>query len=394
MRSTTLFTVSALGFTAFIEAVPSPRLQKRTHWDSDVAPWWPACPAGQFPGWEYHACYKDPLGTALAWNTLQTPGEITWNSCIDACKGSNFRYAGIMGAHGAKQCLCGSTISASPCGSEASCNAPCNDGGNQCGGQGFISIWRDKTFLDIPAATAATGYTYYGCFKDDSLMEGTRELRRILQGYGGNVRSVQECLNSCAAQNFPFAGIENGNQCFCGGKLRTDLVAKGKDESWCTAPCAAESKLRRRTHFCGGQWAISIYYNDQLASNCQCGCGPNCQPRQPPASSTSTCTTSSTTSSPPPPPPPSTPPSTPISTDTPEPSTSTSTTAPPETPEPSPSSSSEAPEPSSSTSTSPSAPTPEPPTSTSSPAGYSSEEPVPTPTPTPAPTNGGYGYGY
>ncbi|EPS35670.1 hypothetical protein H072_10940 [Dactylellina haptotyla CBS 200.50] len=270
MRSLSIIASGAIWLSAGTLAMPGVnKLQKRTHWATDVAPWWPACPKTQHSGWSYKACYNDPSGTTLAWDTLLPSAEITWDACIDACKGSNFRYAGMRGAAGQKQCLCGSNIAGTPAPSEASCNINCDNGGNNCGGNGFIGVWKDPTFPDYDPVTAVSGYKYIGCFKDDTLLHGTRELRRLMQIFMGNVNNPQECMQHCANNGYPYSGVEYGIQCFCGGKLRTDLVAQGANDGWCTSHCGVAGKLVRRT--CGGNYAISVFYNPDIDSTCRCG---------------------------------------------------------------------------------------------------------------------------
>ena len=57
--------------------------------------------------------------------------------------------------------------------------------------------------------------------------------------------------NFSVAQNFKYAGLQNGNQCFC-----DDTYGRyGKvEESKCTKLCTGDPSL-----LCGGAWANMIY---------------------------------------------------------------------------------------------------------------------------------------
>ena len=57
--------------------------------------------------------------------------------------------------------------------------------------------------------------------------------------------------NFSVAQNFKYAGLQNGNQCFCDDTYG----GYGKvDESKCTKLCTGDPSL-----LCGGAWANMIY---------------------------------------------------------------------------------------------------------------------------------------
>jgi hypothetical protein len=64
------------------------------------------------------------------------------------------------------------------------------------------------------------------------------------------------CINQCAAFGFSAAGVEWGQECFCGDI--TDVVSKNGafvDDSQCNMPCDGDS-----AHSCGGFFILNVYY--------------------------------------------------------------------------------------------------------------------------------------
>ncbi|KAJ7919487.1 hypothetical protein B0H13DRAFT_2430315 [Mycena leptocephala] len=62
--------------------------------------------------------------------------------------------------------------------------------------------------------------------------------------------TVQSCLDSCAAGGFILAGVEFGDECYCGNAL---LYGYGESEA-CSMPCSANA-----SEFCGGPKALNLY---------------------------------------------------------------------------------------------------------------------------------------
>lgn len=77
-----------------------------------------------------------------------------------------------------------------------------------------------------------------GCFVDTS--------NRVLP-VRGNGNSVTTCIADCKSRNQAYAGMENGNECWCGGSLPSTPA----DNSKCSAKCSDGA--------CGGAWVISVY---------------------------------------------------------------------------------------------------------------------------------------
>ncbi|TXT15624.1 hypothetical protein VHUM_00127 [Vanrija humicola] len=78
-----------------------------------------------------------------------------------------------------------------------------------------------------------------GCYVDSAA--------RVLPVRGANTNRVGACIADCKNRGQAYAGLENGSECWCGGKLPTT----GTDPGRCTSQCADGG--------CGGFWTMSVY---------------------------------------------------------------------------------------------------------------------------------------
>ncbi|KAJ7237158.1 WSC domain-containing protein [Mycena rebaudengoi] len=85
-----------------------------------------------------------------------------------------------------------------------------------------------------------------GCQGDST---SARALKHLVAVASPNV-TVQSCLDSCAAGGFILAGVEFGNECYCGNAL---LYVYGESEA-CDMPCSGNA-----SEFCGGPKALNLY---------------------------------------------------------------------------------------------------------------------------------------
>ena len=106
---------------------------------------------------------------------------------------------------------------------------PCSGDSTQtCGG-----IWANSVYK--------TGYL--GCFTDTP----SRDLAGNAQSL--STQTPQQCMTWCGSQGYKYAGVQFGDQCFCGNSFD----AYGASTS-CNVPCAGNSGQT-----CGGAWANSVY---------------------------------------------------------------------------------------------------------------------------------------
>ncbi|KAI9637824.1 WSC domain-containing protein [Dioszegia hungarica] len=113
--------------------------------------------------------------------------------------------------------------------------------------------------VTIPATLAAanipslpTGWSYMGC-----MLEGTDESFRLLYNDDftrDSAMTIRLCVDTCANRGMPYAGLQNGDQCFCG----TSLAANNPGaDSECNSPCSGDSSQP-----CGGHvsWMTLLRY--------------------------------------------------------------------------------------------------------------------------------------
>lgn len=99
-----------------------------------------------------------------------------------------------------------------------------------------------------PAVLASTGnFNSLGCYSDSA---SARTLTTQIS-LTGNVR-VSDCTTACAGKGFPYAGLEFGNQCFCGASIQNGGAPIADKQ--CDMACTAD-----KTQYCGGRAAINIY---------------------------------------------------------------------------------------------------------------------------------------
>ncbi|KAF4983339.1 hypothetical protein FZEAL_1231 [Fusarium zealandicum] len=223
-----------------------------------------------FQPYVYSGCYQDGVpGTsdqALLYRSSKNQYQMTVEKCVSECKGNGFRYAGLKywGV-----CYCGSSVSGAPI-AEEECNLPCSGDETQtCGGTSTINIWQDPTFKTTTIIGGASGtvikniadYKPIGCYTDTS-----DKGRALMWGldYDGSDMTPTKCLNGCADQGFPLAGIEYGGECYCGNVLAND-TAKA-DPSDCNMNCNGDNTFK-----CGGSGRLSVYVSNDLQSLQPCG---------------------------------------------------------------------------------------------------------------------------
>nr|XP_034336472.1 uncharacterized protein LOC105332975 isoform X2 [Crassostrea gigas] len=91
-----------------------------------------------------------------------------------------------------------------------------------------------------------TNSTYIGCFMD------TDERLLPSANFTGDYVTVESCVKFCNSRGFPFAGMQNSSQCFCGDSH--DRYPRAESEAECNLPCVGNAKEK-----CGGVGRISVY---------------------------------------------------------------------------------------------------------------------------------------
>ncbi|KAJ7165067.1 WSC domain-containing protein, partial [Mycena filopes] len=185
-------------------------------------------------------------GRTLGGNSL-IDGSMTVEKCVSLCDSNGYIYAGLEYAN---ECYCGNTISTAngggvPAGSNSECNMPCAGKSSEICGAGFrLTLYTKGT---APTTTLPTGWSLDMCAIDNP--------SRILTGYQGSADAAltpTSCINKCAGLGFVLAGLQNGNECYCGNILTNNPIGARDDQ--CGTPCTGDASQN-----CGGGYRMLIY---------------------------------------------------------------------------------------------------------------------------------------
>ncbi|KAH8649429.1 hypothetical protein BGZ60DRAFT_499074 [Tricladium varicosporioides] len=102
------------------------------------------------------------------------------------------------------------------------------------------------TSTGIPPTSTASLWAYAGCANDTS---ANRALGAVYT-YNSTM-TVESCQTFCLSKNYPLAGLESGNQCFCDLELNFNSSI---GRTGCTTPCIGKS-----SQICGGSRVLSVY---------------------------------------------------------------------------------------------------------------------------------------
>lgn len=131
-----------------------------------------------------------------------------------------------------------------------------------------ISFWLSYCLVQDPAAldrtmsiTSSTlslgvnlpiGWNYHGCWTD----YGRRKLAGPSYTDIANM-TQQNCISFCNDKNHPYAGLEYGQECYCGLTIGTS--SESKDNTECAIKCSGADE-----EACGAGNRLTVFYTDLL----------------------------------------------------------------------------------------------------------------------------------
>ncbi|CAE6482201.1 unnamed protein product [Rhizoctonia solani] len=172
-----------------------------------------------------------------------TSGSLTLDQCISTCDQGGFLYAG---AEYGSECYCGNSISTANGGgaevSASECSTNCTGNSQQKCGASYRMTLYSKT---MAASPIPSGWNKSFCTIDQST--------RVLGGYTykDNSMTPGNCITACAQHNSTLAGVENGNECYCGNTVIRAYPTKDSD---CRIACAGDG-----SQYCGGTSRLMVY---------------------------------------------------------------------------------------------------------------------------------------
>lgn len=229
--------------------------------------------------WTYSGCYTDST-SARGLNSYSTAtDDMTEVKCIEICDQKGYSYAGVEYS---RECYCGYAIqSTSVKATESSCNTACaGDSSAPCGGPDRLSIFTNGS----PAPVENPGvddYTSLSCYTDSQTARTLSEFEPT----SDNIVFVRSCVDTCLQKGFLYAGVEYGEECYCGNTIQNSNTPTSP--SACNMPCTGN-----KTELCGGSNAINLY-----KANSGSGASSSTGPTNSPTSTSNTVSTTSTMTS-------------------------------------------------------------------------------------------------
>lgn len=212
-------------------------------------------PTGIPTGWKYAGCYSEGTGGRALTQQQAGGAANTIESCINTCVGLGYTVAGLEYS---SQCFCDNALhNGAATVVETKCSMPCAGNANQmCGAGDILSIYNiGNLTVYQPPASQTTGlpgsWEYQGCYTDN--INDVRAL--IWQSILTTNNTATSCLNLCAEYGYMAAGMEYGDECYCGDD--SHLVESGSTkvaESQCQVTCSGDSN-----YFCGGGSRLAYY---------------------------------------------------------------------------------------------------------------------------------------
>lgn len=230
-------------------------------------------------GWSTAGCVTESSNQRLLQGFAFHSKSNTPMMCLNECAKRGFT---IAGTEYGDECYCAHELSGNggvtvP---DKYCYMPCPGGkGDNCGAAWHLSMYTyNVTVSDLycktsptpavslststplpvpttptttlstvtPTPTSTTGWAALGCAVDS----GGRPLTGFSQANIADL-TPESCQKTCTGRGFAYAGVENGDECYCGSSLAGTVKW---DSSLCKSPCAGNSAA-----MCGGMWAMQIY---------------------------------------------------------------------------------------------------------------------------------------
>lgn len=142
--------------------------------------------------------------------------------------------------------------------SQSDCDTPCSGNEKQnCGGgdrMTILSLGEPKIRLPPANMKQVGNWTYQGCYEDN--VNNSKVF--YWQNFFPNIMTPKMCVDRCADFGYMAAGLEYGQECYCGDPQNIIVShSTKKDEKECNIPCAGDE-----SSLCGGGSRLSTYFWD------------------------------------------------------------------------------------------------------------------------------------
>lgn len=193
--------------------------------------------------WEHLGCYIDNPAKRVLSLQVFVDEAMTVNSCMDRCSQLGYNYAGLDSRH---ECYCDYRMNlGAQRARESDCNKPCaGTPQEECGGAQHLSIYTHRRNIRI-----VKGWIPKGCYPDN--IPNKRTLSgKIVDNVKG---TVEECIRLCRLFAFSLAGVESGNQCFCGSRINNNVTPISPSR------CNLNRCPGNQNETCGGPGALDVF---------------------------------------------------------------------------------------------------------------------------------------
>ncbi|KEY70677.1 hypothetical protein S7711_02276 [Stachybotrys chartarum IBT 7711] len=208
-------------------------------------------------GWSSYGCWIDGRdGRILNYQAPDDPA-LTLEKCVQKCAD---RGNTVAGAQYYTQCFCGDMVvnGGEEATSNSQCSTPCGGNTDQyCGGPDRMSLFSigEPRVAGVPTVVEAVGeWVYQGCARDNLGDARTFPWQLIFE----NTMTPSDCLDACAEFGYMAAGLEYGQECYCGDPA--NIEAAGSEfvaDTQCDIPCAGDPSA-----ICGGGSRLTTYFWD------------------------------------------------------------------------------------------------------------------------------------
>ncbi|KAL0953107.1 hypothetical protein HGRIS_004378 [Hohenbuehelia grisea] len=199
--------------------------------------------------WSPKGCYLDNTSMRILAGASTTDNAMTIEKCVNFCVSGGFPYAGVEFS---RECYCDYALQNINAATDSTqCNATCAGDKNEvCGASKRINIYHDDSVAEPSVSQSASGtWTYVGCYPDSTSNRTLEHRFDIPTGV-----TADSCTTACAANQYSYAGLEFGKECWCGNSTGNALAGP---EANCRTTCSAKHR-----EFCGGNNALNVYRNN------------------------------------------------------------------------------------------------------------------------------------
>ncbi|KAI4266918.1 MAG: hypothetical protein L6R38_008476, partial [Xanthoria sp. 2 TBL-2021] len=195
----------------------------------------------------YLGCANETNPRALSSASFSTT-SMTLSSCLSFCASSSNNYA-LAALENGSECYCGNGLQSYSAVGFTGCNKPCSGNKTEiCGGSSRLSVWNYTEYIPPTTVRQVGTYLSQGCFPEAS----NGRLLSSSSYTNKTGMTVESCVNFCSGSNSPYAGLEFGQECYCGSSLPT--TAQSTDLAKCNMLCKGNNR-----EFCGAQSLLNVY---------------------------------------------------------------------------------------------------------------------------------------